>query len=116
MLAAFVLFIFGTSSIKGFATILIVSILMSFVTAVFGTRLLLNMRVKSGYLKDRKSWLGVKSNKIHDIKDGEEIEPTFLYRTVNIVKHQKKIFILTISMIFVGIASLLIFNLNLVID
>src|SRR5699024_1188449 len=40
MLAAVVLFIFGTSSIKGFATILIVSILMSFVTAVFGTRLL----------------------------------------------------------------------------
>src|SRR5699024_5903756 len=34
MLAAVVLFIFGTSSIKGFATILIVSILMSFVTAV----------------------------------------------------------------------------------
>lgn len=116
MLAAVVLFIFGTSSIKGFATILIVSILMSFVTAVFGTRLLLNMWVKSGYLKERKSWLGVKSNKIHDIKDGEEIEPTFLNRTIDVVKHQKKIFILTISMIVVGTASLLIFQLNPGID
>src|SRR5690625_1928622 len=116
MLAAVVLFIFGTSSIKGFATILIVSILMSFVTAVFGTRLLLNMWVKSGYLKERKSWLGVKSNKIHDIKDGEEIEPTFLNRTIDVVKHQKKIFILTISMIVIGTASLLIFQLNPGID
>src|SRR5699024_9023100 len=97
-------------------TILIVSILMSFVTAVFGTRLLLNMWVKSGYLRDRKSWLGVKLNKIHDIKDGEEIEPTFLNRTINILKHQKKIFILTISIIVVGTASLLIFQLNPWID
>src|SRR5690625_5728735 len=96
--------------------ICILSILRSFVTAVFGTRLLLNMWVRSGYLKERKSWLGVKPSKIHDIKDGEEIEPTFLNRTIDIVKHQRKIFILTISMIVVGTASLLIFQLNPGID
>src|SRR5699024_12741594 len=97
-------FILLTSSFIGFSTILILSIFMSFVTAVFGNRLLLNMSVKSGYLKERKSWLGVKSNKIHDIKDGEDIEPTFLNRTIDVVKHQKKIFILTISMIVIGTA------------
>src|SRR5699024_2446244 len=41
LLAAVVLFVFGTSSVKGFATMLIVSILVSFLTAVYGTRLLL---------------------------------------------------------------------------
>src|SRR5699024_9390677 len=50
MLAAAVLFIFGTSSIKGFATMLIVSILASFLTAVYGTRLLLQLWVDSGLL------------------------------------------------------------------
>src|SRR5699024_12813780 len=79
MLAAVVLFIFGTSSIKGFATILLVSILMSFVAAVFGTWLLLNMLVEVGDLQERNSSSGVKSNKIHDIKDGEEIKPIFLH-------------------------------------
>ena len=39
ILAAVVLFIFGTSSVKGFATILIISILASFLTAVWGSRI-----------------------------------------------------------------------------
>ncbi len=42
LLAAVVLFIFGTSSVKGFATILIISILASFLTAVWGSRILLD--------------------------------------------------------------------------
>ena len=41
MLTAAVLFYYGTSSIKGFATMLLVSILLSFITAVYGSRLLL---------------------------------------------------------------------------
>src|SRR5699024_3681776 len=89
---------------------------MIIVISIFESCLLINMMVKSCYLKERKSWLGVKSNNIHDIKDGEEIEPTFLNRTIDVVKHQKKIFILTISMIVIGTASLLIFQLNPGID
>src|SRR5699024_2438245 len=81
-----------------------------FGTAVFGTRILRKMWVKSGYVKERKSWLGVKSNKIHDIKDGEEFEPTFLNRTIDVVKHQKKIFIITIGMIVIGTETLLIYD------
>src|SRR5690625_7602860 len=96
--------------------IIIIFILKSIVTDVFGTRLLINMLVRSSYLKERKSWLSVKPIKTHDIKYGEEIEPTFLNRTIDIVKHQRKIFILTISMIVVGTASLLIFQLNPGID
>jgi len=67
LLAAAVLFIFGTSSIKGFATMLIVSILVSFLTAVYGTRLLLGLWVKSGFLKNRISWFGVKKDDVQDI-------------------------------------------------
>src|SRR5699024_2018393 len=59
MLAAVVLFIFGTSPIDVVGTILIASILMRFVTAVFNIIILLNMWVKSGYMKDSNTWLGV---------------------------------------------------------
>src|SRR5690606_34897443 len=45
ILAAGVLFAYGTSSVKGFATMLILSILASFITAVYGTRLLLGLWV-----------------------------------------------------------------------
>lgn len=57
LIAAAVLFIFGTSSVKGFATMLIISILVSFITAVFGTRGLLALWVQSGFLKKERHGL-----------------------------------------------------------
>src|SRR5690606_13338928 len=72
LIAAVTLFVFGTSSVKGFATMLIISILMSFLTAVFGTRLLLGFWVQSGYLKNKKTWFGVKNKEIRDIAAPEE--------------------------------------------
>ena len=116
ILAAAVLFIFGTSSIKGFATMLIVSILVSFLTAVYGTRLLMQLWVDSGYLKNRKTWFGVNKNDIRDITSNEEVEPTIFNRTVDIVKHRKKIFTLTITLVILGAISLGVFRLNPGID
>lgn len=116
LLAAAVLFSFGTSSVKGFATMLIVSILVSFLTAVYGTRLLLGLWVNSGFLTKRKSWFGVKQADIQDITSKEEVEPTIFNRTVDIVKHQKKIFIASISFLVIGVISLFVFQLNPGID
>lgn len=116
MLAAAVLFIFGTSSIKGFATMLIVSILASFLTAVYGTRLLLRLWVDSGLLKNRKTWFGVKKSEIQDINSNEEIEPTIFKRTINVVKHRKKIFTFSITLLVVGAIVLSFLKLNPGID
>ena len=59
ILAAVVLFIFGTSSVKGFATVLIISILVSFLTAVWGSRLLLGLLVNSGILDGKTEIVSV---------------------------------------------------------
>ncbi|MHA6252144.1 protein translocase subunit SecDF [Oceanobacillus sp. CAU 1775] len=115
MIAAVVLFIFGTSSVKGFATMLIISILVSFLTAVFGTRLLTGFWVKSGYLKGKHSWFGVKTNQIKDL-DAEEEEPQLFKRNVDIVKHRKKFFIFTTLLIILGSITILIFKINPGID
>lgn len=116
LLAAVVLFYFGTSSVKGFATMLIVSILISFLTAVYGTRLFLGLWTKSGLLKDRKGWFGVREREIKDISDATEVEPTFLNRTVDVVKHGKNIFVISAVLVVIGIGSLLFFKLNPGID
>lgn len=116
LLAAAVLFIFGTSSVKGFATMLILSIFVSFLTAVYGTRLLLGFWVKSGFLSEKKSWFGVKKSEIQDLAVKEEPEPTIFNRKVNIVKHRKKYFIFTGATFVIGIVCLLLFQLNLGID
>jgi SecD/SecF fusion protein len=116
LLAAAVLFIFGTSSIKGFATMLIVSVLMSFLTAVYGTRLLLGFWVESGYLKTHKTWFGVNKKEIRDLSSNEEVDPTIFNKKVDIVKHRKKIFIFSLSTLIIGVICLSIFKLNPGID
>lgn len=66
VVAAVVLFYFGTANIKGFAVSLIVSILVSFLTAVAGSRLLMNLLLKSRVLKN-PSWFGVKGEEIGEL-------------------------------------------------
>src|SRR5699024_6263643 len=68
------------------------------------------------FLTKRKGWFGVKKNDIEDIGKNKEVEPTIFRRRVDIVKHRKKIFTLTISLIIIGIASLSFLQLNPGID
>lgn len=116
LLASIVLFVFGTSSVKGFATMLIVSILISFLTAVFGTRLLLGLWIKSGFLSKRKGWFAVKEKDIKDISNTTFEEPTFFNRTIDVIKHQKKIFTFSIVTVIIGVISIIAFQLNPGID
>ncbi|WP_157796436.1 protein translocase subunit SecD [Bacillus sp. FJAT-45037] len=67
ILAAGVLFAYGTSSVQGFAVMLIVSILTSFLTAVFGTRLLLGFWVNSRALNKKPRLFGVKEGEIDEL-------------------------------------------------
>ncbi|SFL64518.1 protein translocase subunit SecD [Salibacterium qingdaonense] len=66
ILAAGVLFYYGTSSVQGFAVMLIVSIVTSFLTAVFGSRLLLGLWVQSRIFNKKPRVFGVKENQIHE--------------------------------------------------
>lgn len=116
ILAATILFFYGTSSIKGFATMLIVSILVSFITAVFGTRLLMQLWIKTPFLKKRPAWFGVKKDSIKDIAAKEEKEATFMNRKINVIKHRKKFFIASTLMVILGGISLALFQLNPGID
>ncbi|RSL34406.1 protein translocase subunit SecD [Salibacterium salarium] len=67
ILAAGVLFYYGTSSVQGFAVMLIVSILTSFLTAVYGSRLLLGLWVNSRIFNKKPRVFGVKENEINEL-------------------------------------------------
>lgn len=67
LIAAGVLFAYGTSSVKGFAVMLITSILVSFLTAVYGSRVLLGFWVKSRFLNKKPSYFGVKESEISEL-------------------------------------------------
>lgn len=66
IIAGIVLFIFGTSAIKGFAVILILGIVVSMITAVGLSRLLLNMIVRSNWL-NKPAYYGVKESEIGEL-------------------------------------------------
>ncbi|KGP90426.1 preprotein translocase subunit SecD [Pontibacillus chungwhensis BH030062] len=116
MLAAIVLFIFGTSSVKGFATMLIISILVSFLTAVYGSRLMLGLLVKSRALNKKPGFFGVKPSQVKDIEKGEEVEAKVFGRSFDFVKHRKKFFGISIALILSGAIALGAMGLNLGID
>lgn len=117
LLAAGVLFLYGTSSVKGFALTLIVSILISFITAVYGTRLFLGLWVNSNIFNKRPGWFAVNKRDIHDIAEGvDTIDLTTKFDKWDLVKHRKKFFTFSSVIAGLGIISLLVFGLNPSID
>ncbi|WP_142827738.1 protein translocase subunit SecDF [Planococcus soli] len=117
LLAAAVLFYFGTSSVKGFATLLIISILVSFLTAVWGSRLLLGLWVNSGVLDNKFGLFGLKKSTIHSKEEDLEItDLTTRFDRFDFAKHRNKFFLASIVLIIAGMAVLSIFRLNLGID
>ncbi|MDG4655401.1 protein translocase subunit SecDF [Ectobacillus antri] len=115
MLAAIVLFIFGTSAVKGFATSLMVSLIVGFATNVGGTRLMLGLLVNSRYFDKKIGYFGVKAKDIIPISKGVEHAPT-KFDKIDFVKVGKSFLTFSIVFTVIGIIVLSIFKLNLGID
>ncbi|TWT09038.1 protein translocase subunit SecDF [Planomicrobium sp. CPCC 101079] len=117
MIAAIVLFIFGTSSVKGFATLLIISILASFITAVWGSRVLLGLLVNSGVLDGKYGLFGLRKSLVHKPEENlEMLDLTTRFDRFDFAKNRNKFFAASIALIVAGMVVLGIFQLNLGID
>lgn len=116
LIAAFILFYFGESSIKGFATMLIISTFVTMVIMVALTRWLIKLFVKTKYF-DEKLYLfiGVKNKDIVSSynKDPKSLHP---FAKVDFIKARGKFYILTILLAIIGIISLFTQSLVLGID
>ncbi|EPE62520.1 preprotein translocase subunit SecD [Exiguobacterium sp. S17] len=67
LISAAVLFYFGTSSVRGFAIMLMISIAMTFISNVFISRYLMHLLVASRLFDKRKGWFGVKESEIREL-------------------------------------------------
>ena len=116
LLVAAVLYAFGASSVKGFATMLIISILLSFITAVWGSRILLNQLVLSGYFNSPGLY-GISKSKQHDLSENlTTIDLTTKFDRIDFVRNRKKFYSFSLLILVVGIIAIGIFRLNLGID
>lgn len=105
LIVAVILFIFGETSIKGFATMLIISIIVTMVIMVALSRFLLSKFVNTDYFNEHLNFfIGYKINKKENFTKINFIEKRFIG------------YILSILIIVIGIVSLSTNKLNLGID
>ncbi|UTG99274.1 protein translocase subunit SecDF [Macrococcoides canis] len=117
VLAALVLFFLGTSSVKGFATMLLLGIIMIFVTQVFLSRFLLKLAVNSGMFDKKFSFFGVNRKHRHDIAEGLDVQDLkSAWEHIDFVKLAKPLLALSLASIIIGSIIVAMMGLNLGID
>lgn len=99
LLVAIIMFIFGESSVKGFSTMLIITIFVTIVTMIFITRFILRLLVNSGYFDNKTNFfLNVKKKNIPDMEKNEEVK-VIPFKNTNFLKPAK---------IFIAISCIII--------
>ena len=102
LLVAIIMFILGESSIKGFATVLIITVIVTMFTMVFLTRKLLNMFIKTGYFEDKtRLFINVKKEDIPDVSKNEKAKKV-PFAGVNFFKYKKVCYAVSILLILFG--------------
>ena len=116
LIVAIIMFIFGESSIKGFATMLIITVIVTMFTMVFLTRILLNLFVKTNYFNDKiKLFIGVKKEDIPNVSKNEKVKKV-PFGKVDFLKNRKIFAGVSIIIILVGTVTIGFCGLNLGID
>lgn len=107
LVAAFVLYLFGTTSVKGFALTLMIGTVMSVITAVFITQLFVNIMAESKRF-GTNSMFGTK----------EDGTPKFKLGNFNVrfIDNRKKFYAVSLSVIIVGLCFMAFRGLNYGID
>ncbi len=107
-ISALILYIFGTGSVKGFATMLIVSTITTLLLIVFIVRFLLGLLVNSGCLDNRYELFGVKKGDVPDVSKGEERRKFTKFKGFDFVGKAKyfictSLAVLAISIVCMGV-------------
>lgn len=116
LLVALILFLFGESSVKGFATMLIITVLVTMFTMVFLTRSIMKVFIKTGYFDDKISlFIRVKKDKIPNIRKNET-RKFYPFAKSNFIKYMKPCSIVSSLIIVLGLILVGTKGLNLGID
>lgn len=116
LIVAIIMFIFGESSIKGFATMNIITVIVTMFTMVWLTRLLVNAFVKTEFFNDKVNlFINVKKKNIPDVSKNEEVKVK-PFSKVDFMKHRVLFILLSVVIIVVGGVMIGVKGLNLGID
>ena len=105
-ISALILYIFGTGSVKGFATMLIVSTITTLLLIVFIVRFLLGLLVNSGYLDERYELFGVKKSDVPDVSKGEERRKFTKFKGCDFVDKAKYVICTSLAVLVISIVCM----------
>ena len=112
IIAAIIMFILGQSSVKGFATMLIINIVVTILVMVYLVKYILKLFVKTNFFDNKPElFIGVNKNKIEKSK-----EVRIPFTKLNIVKHQKIFITATIVLFVIGITMFVTTKANFGVD
>ena len=116
LIIAIIMFIFGESSIKGYATMSIITIFVTMFTMVFLTRFILGLFVKTGYFSNKTAaFINVSKNDIPDTSKNEEVKVK-PFSKVNFIGKTKFFVTLSLIVIVAGVVFTFVKGPNLGID
>lgn len=102
-IAAVILYVLGTGSVKGFATMLMITIVCTMVITVYVVKFLLGLIVSSGLVDNKKSWFAVSQKNIPDLSKGEEQKYFGPFVGVDFVALYKKAVIVPLAILAVAL-------------
>jgi len=116
LLVAITLFVFGQSSVKGFATMLMISIFATFVITIFLTRFILSLIIKSKYFDQKlKLFINVDSDDVRNIHKNEA-KKAHKFAKLDFVSKRKRFFSISAIIIIVGLLTAFVIKPNLGVD
>lgn len=101
-IAAFILYALGSGSVKGFATMLLVTIMVTILLNVVFTRFLLTLLIKSHRFDDKPELFNVKKEQIPNLEKGEEQKYFGRLNNVDFIKIAKPFILTSIAIIAIG--------------
>ncbi len=102
LLVAVIMFVFGESSVKGFSTMLMITIFVTIFSMVFITRIILRSLIKTGYFNDKTNlFIHVKKEDIPNLKKGEKIK-VVPFSKINFLGYTKLFVTFSVLILMVG--------------
>lgn len=108
-ICALILYIFGTGTVKGFATMLIVSTITTIIVIVFVAKFLMSLLIESGWLDNKYALFGVKKEHIPDVNKGQERFYYGFFDKFDFIKNSKYFIGFSVCIVGIGLACM-IFN------
>ncbi len=102
-IAAIILYLLGTGSVKGFATMLMITTLATMAITVYVVRFLLGLIISSGICDNHKSWFAVDLKKVPNLSTGESQKYFGPFHGFNFVGIFKKVVIVPFAIFAVAL-------------